>query len=75
MKTNLTVDIALDVANERDAERLEDELSTWLMTQQGVEGMRVLHQGDLAGFAWREARRRAFGSPLQNPFTRAAGEH
>lgn len=75
MKTNLTVDITLDLAEHQDMERIEDAFATWLMSQEGVTGVRVLHQGDLAGFAWREARRRTFGSKLQNPFSRTGAEH
>jgi hypothetical protein len=75
MKTSLTVDIALDMADQHDMERFEEALNAWLESQTGVAGVRVMHQGDLGGVAWREARRRAFGSPLQNPFARAGGDH
>lgn len=75
MKTSLTVDIALEVADEQEVAHIEDALHAWLEGQKGVTGMRVLHQGDLSGIAWRDARRRAFGPALQNPFARASGEH
>jgi len=74
MKTNLTIDIALDLADDQDVDRLEAALNNWLSSQPGVTGVRVLHQGDLAGFAWREARRQTFGSKLQNPFSRPVSE-
>jgi len=75
MRTSVTIDITVDANDERDLDRLEDELATWLMEREGVVGMRVLHQGDLSNVAWREARRREFGPRLRNPFARATLDH
>lgn len=74
MRTSVTIDITIDTSDDKDLDRLEDELSTWLMEREGVVGMRVLHQGDLSNVAWREARRREFGPRLRNPFARASLE-
>jgi len=74
MRTSVTIDITIDTNDDRDLDRLEDELSTWLMEREGVVGMRVLHQGDLSNVAWRDARRREFGPRLRNPFARATLE-
>lgn len=64
MKTNLTLDIALDVTDEAAAARLEEAVTAWLAQQQGVKDVRVLHHGDLNSAAWRQAR----GPGLPNPF-------
>lgn len=70
MKTNLTIDIGLDVADQREAERFEDALAAWLNAQKGVTDMRVLHNGDLNSAAWRQSRARVFGSERPSPFSR-----
>lgn len=75
MKTNLTVDIGLDIADQREAERFEDALSSWLNQQKGVTGMRVLHHGDLNSAAWRQSRARVFGSTRPSPFSRPGEPH
>lgn len=75
MKTNLTVDIGLDIADQREAERFEEALSAWLNQQKGVTGMRVLHNGDLNSAAWRQSRTQVFGSTRPSPFSRPGEAH
>lgn len=74
MLSSVTIDISVEIADERDLDRLEDELSTWLMEREGVTGLRVMHHGDLSNVAWREARRLEFGPRHRNPFARAVAE-
>lgn len=71
MKTTLTVDIALDVADTAAADRFETALLGWLRDKPEVAGLATATHADLNGAAWRRSREEAFASPRHNPFGRA----
>lgn len=75
MKTSLTVDVQLDVADPMTAQWFEDALMDWMRAQTGVVGARVVPHNELNSTAWKQSRAEEFASPRQNPFGRADGQH
>ncbi|AWK86680.1 hypothetical protein [Azospirillum thermophilum] len=70
MKCELTVSVALDVADTKDTARLEESLRNWLRQQPGVQAVttRAATEGCNTS-VWRAARKQAFGPALKHPFS------